>query len=285
MCPSWVSTHWHILRRNPISRETRRAQPAPRYCAWAKTETDVPLPGGRWYITRKTQEKEEKDQVYGIQSVSTVLSTSTVPVMSTSLQSRGNSATTPGESSFLTKTTDRSRAERRYQHRLARRSRQRRTRRAARVLASRTEEAKSTGDPARSPDRVSHRRSKEARVARRRRQRRRQLYEQIRQKTVAKLLQFVNLQGGTDYDEATPKIPADWQPTTCRDMGSKQGTTDRLYQEHLPVTCTAVQSYNCSRFTKTGVRRRASFIRAHSDLRQGGEGFTRFRGFEELHQP
>ena len=82
MCPSWVSTHWHILRRNPIIRETRRAQPAPRYCAWAKTETDVPLPGGRWYITQKTQEKEEKDQVYGIQPVQYSLvyihSTSTV---------------------------------------------------------------------------------------------------------------------------------------------------------------------------------------------------------------
>ena len=92
MCPSWVSTHWHILRRNPISRETRRAQPAPRYCAWAKTETDVSLPGGRWYITRKTQEKEEKDQVYGIQSVQYSLvyihSTSTVYMSTVYISSR-----------------------------------------------------------------------------------------------------------------------------------------------------------------------------------------------------
>ena len=168
--------------------------------------------GGGGTSRGKRKKKKKKIKSTGFSQFSAVLSTSTVPVQSTSLQStfsRGNRATTPGESSFIVKTTDRSRAERRYQHRLARRSRQRSARKAARVLASRTEEAKATGDLARSPDRVSHRRSKEARVARRSRQRRRQLYEQIRQKTVAKLMQFVNLHGGTDYNEATPKIPAD----------------------------------------------------------------------------
>ena len=196
--------------------------------------------GGGGTSRGKRKKKKKKIKSTGFSQFSTVLSTSTVPVQSTF--SRGNRATTPGESSFLMKTTDRSRAERWYQHRLARRSRQRSARKAARVLASRTEEAKSTGGPARTPDRVSHRRSKEARVARRRRQRRRQLYEQIRQKTVAKLLQFVNLQGGTDYDEATSKIPADWQPTTCRDMDLKKGLPIGSTEEHLPVTCTAVQS-------------------------------------------
>ena len=175
-------------------------------------------------------------------SSQSVLSTSSSVSVSRAVSQRGKCATAQEKSVFIL-TSESLQSTRWNQERQGRRMRQRANRRLAMVAAPRTGEKEIPCDPAQAQVRKSPRlRSRSARLARRRRNRRRLYCEELKRQSVAKLVQLVNLYGGTTFNEDTPGLSVDWRNSTDRETGQQMGTITSSSKELSLAACTAVQT-------------------------------------------